>query len=112
MKKLHEIARRVRRPEEQLRIPCELLQQGYEPCYLANYRPDELGGLDELALASIKRAMTAVEDIEAYRTKILASLEQDPHVTDTARQVIAEADSIAKISCCHRFGPSDLDHAR
>jgi protein Tex len=97
MKKLQEIARRVRRPEEQLRFPVELIQQGYEPNYLANYRPDELGGLDELTLSTLKRAMKCVESIEEYRAKILASLENDPNVNSTVKEVIQQASSIAQI---------------
>ena len=69
MKNLQEIARRVRRPEEQLRFPCELLQQGYEPNYLANYRPDELANFDEPTLSKLKRILMQFDAIEKHRAK-------------------------------------------
>lgn len=97
MKNLQEIARRVRRPEDQLRFPCELIQQGYEPSYLANYRPDELGGLDELTLSTIKRAIKQIEAIDEYKAKVLASLEKDPNAPATAKEVVKASTSIAQI---------------
>lgn len=97
MKNLQEIARRVRRPEDQLRFPCELIQQGYEPNYLANYRPDELGGLDELTLSTIKRAVKQIESIDEYKAKVLASLEKDPNAPATAKEVVEASSSIAQI---------------
>jgi len=54
MKDLPAIARYMRLPEEQLRFPVELFHQGFEPNYLATYRPDELGGLDGKTLARLK----------------------------------------------------------
>jgi len=79
MKHIQEIARRVRRPEEQLRFPCELLQQGYEANYLANYRPDELSNIDEATLSAIRRMLKQFESVEAHRAKVLASIEKEPH---------------------------------
>ncbi|MFN7878286.1 MAG: S1 RNA-binding domain-containing protein [Pirellula sp.] len=102
MKNLQEIARRVRRPEDQLRFPCELIQQGYEPNYLANYRPDELGGLDELTLSMVKRAVKQLDSIDEYKAKILASLEKDPHAPATAKEIVQNASSIAQIDTTMR----------
>lgn len=102
MKNLQEIARRVRRPEDQLRFPCELIQQGYEPNYLANYRPDELGGLDELTLSMVKRAVKQIDSIDEYKAKILASLEKDPHAPATAKEIVQNASSIAQIDTTMR----------
>jgi uncharacterized protein len=102
MKNLQEIARRVRRPEDQLRFPCELIQQGYEPNYLANYRPDELGGLDELTLSMVKRAVKQIDSIDEYKAKILASLEKDPSAPATAKEIVQNASSIAQIDTTMR----------
>lgn len=105
MKNLQEIARRVRRPEEQLRFPCELLQQGYEPNYLANYRPDELANFDEPTLSKLKRILMQFDAIEKHRAKILASLEKESLTGETIKEVVNQASSIAQID-------TTLRHAR
>lgn len=97
MKHLQEIARRVRRPEEQLRFPSELLLQGYEPNYLANYRPDELGNMDERTLSTLKRTLQQFDKLEAHRSKVIAALEKDAIWSETIAEVVNKANSIAEI---------------
>lgn len=97
MKHLQEIARRVRRPEEQLRFPSELLLQGYEPNYLANYRPDELGNMDERTLSTLKRMLQQFDKLESHRSKVKAALEKDSLWSETIAEVIDNANSIAEI---------------
>lgn len=97
MKHLQEIARRVRRPEEQLRFPSELLLQGYEPNYLANYRPDELGNMDERTLSTLKRTLQQFDRLESHRSKVIAALEKDSLWSETIAEVVNKANSIAEI---------------
>ena len=97
MKHLQEIARRVRRPEEQLRFPSELLLQGYEPNYLASYRPDELGNMDERTLSTLKRTLQQFERLETHRSKVIAALEKDSLWSETIAEVVNQASSIAEI---------------
>jgi transcriptional accessory protein Tex/SPT6 len=97
MKHIQEIARRVRRPEEQLRFPCELLQQGYEANYLANYRPDELSNIDEATLSAIRRMLKQFESVEAHRAKVLASIEKEPLFPKSVLEIVQQSRSIAEI---------------
>ena len=97
MKHIQEIARRVRRPEEQLRFPCELLQQGYEANYLANYRPDELSNIDEATLSAIRRMLKQFESVEAHRAKVLVSIEKEPLFPKSVLDIVQQSRSIAEI---------------
>ncbi len=64
--------------------------------------PDELGGLDELTLSMVKRAVKQIDSIEDYKAKILASLEKDPHAPATAKEIVQNATSIAQIDTTMR----------
>lgn len=54
---LEAIAQRGRCDVSSLRIALPLLQQGYSPPFLARYRRDELGGLDESSLWALATAL-------------------------------------------------------
>ena len=43
MNDLEAVARDLRLSVDSLKLPAELLNQGYDPSFLATYRPDELG---------------------------------------------------------------------
>jgi transcriptional accessory protein Tex/SPT6 len=102
MRALPAIARYMRLPEDQLRYPLELIQQGYEPNYLAMYRPDELGGIDVETLARLKRAMEYETSLAAHKDKVLATLERDNQSSDSARLVIEECTSVSQVDAVVR----------
>lgn len=93
----------MRLPEEQLRFPVELLNQGYEPNYLATYRPDELGGVDVQTLAKLKRAVEYEGKLAAHKLRVQQGLERDQHWTDTVGKVIAECTSISQTDSIARY---------
>jgi protein Tex len=103
MKDLPAIARYMRLPEEQLRFPVELLHQGYEPNYLAAYRPDELGGVDVDTLAKLKRAVEYEAKLAAHKVRVQQGLERDQHWTETVSKVIAECSSISQTDAIARY---------
>jgi uncharacterized protein len=102
MKALPAIARYMRLPEEQLRYPIELIQQGYEPNYLAMYRPDELGGVDVETLARLKRALEYETTLAAHKEKVFATLGRDNLVSETTQQVIEECTSVSQVDAIVR----------
>ncbi|MFN9853844.1 MAG: hypothetical protein ACK57P_18675, partial [Planctomycetota bacterium] len=102
MKALPAIARYMRLPEEQLRFPIELIQQGYEPNYLAMYRPDELGGIDVDTLARLKRAMEYETSLAVHKEKVLATLERDNQSSESAQQVVEECTSVSQVDAIVR----------
>jgi transcriptional accessory protein Tex/SPT6 len=97
MKDLPAIARYMRLPEELLKYPIELLNQGYEPNYLATYRPDELGGLDSKTLTRLKRSVLYEASLSNHKNEISESLQKDGHWSDAVAQVIAQCTSISQV---------------
>jgi transcriptional accessory protein Tex/SPT6 len=67
---LDAIARRGRCEVSSLKIALPLLEQGYQPPFLARYRRDELGGLDEATLWSLKAAVDAEQSIADFREQL------------------------------------------
>jgi transcriptional accessory protein Tex/SPT6 len=103
MKDLPAIARYMRLPEEQLRFPVELLNQGYEPNYLATYRPDELGGIDVQTLARLKRSVAYEGKLAAHKERVHQALERDLHWSDAVAKVIDECTSVSQVDSIARY---------
>ena len=97
MKDLPAIARYMRLPEEQLRFPVELFHQGFEPNYLATYRPDELGGLDGKTLARLKRSVVYESNLSDHKDQIVIGLQKDGHFNDAVADALVQCTSISQV---------------
>ncbi len=102
MKDLQAIARYMRLPEDQLKFPIELLNQGYEPNYLANYRPDELGNIDEQTLSILKRALSYSEALKAHKEKVQQTLDREQQWNETVASVVSQANTISQVDTVTR----------
>ena len=102
MKDLHAIARYMRLPEDQLKFPIELLNQGYEPNYLANYRPDELGNIDEQTLSILRRALNYSELLKAHKEKVQQTLDREQQWNETVASVVSQANTISQVDTVTR----------
>ncbi|MGB7325744.1 MAG: Tex-like N-terminal domain-containing protein, partial [Rubripirellula sp.] len=81
---LEAIAQRGHCEISSLRLALPLLEQGYTPPFLARYRRDELGGLDESSLwglsAAVQTDKQIVERRESLQTIWEATSLQDPAI--------------------------------
>ncbi|HUP82032.1 MAG TPA: Tex-like N-terminal domain-containing protein [Pirellula sp.] len=102
MKDLHAIARYMRIPEDQLKFPIELLNQGYEPNFLANYRPDELGNIDEQTLSILRRALNYSESLKAHKEKVQQTLDKEQQWNETVSSVVSQANTISQVDTVTR----------
>jgi protein Tex len=102
MKDLQAIARYMRLPEDQLKFPIELLNQGYEPNYLANYRPDELGNIDEQTLSILRRALNYSESLRAHKEKVQQTLDREQQWNETVASVVSQANTISQVDTVTR----------
>ena len=102
MKDLQAIARYMRLPEDQLKFPIELLNQGYEPNYLANYRPDELGNIDEQTLSILRRALNYSEALKAHKEKVQQTLDREQQWNETVASVVSQANTISQVDTVMR----------
>lgn len=75
---LDAIARRGRCEVAQLKLAQPLLEQGYAPPFLARYRRDELGGIDEPTLWALKTAVDAEQTMVAFRDELHQAWEKTP----------------------------------
>ena len=72
---LEAIARRGRCEVSSLRNALPLLEQGYSPPFLARYRRDELGGIDEANLWALSLAVGAEQAIATERDHLRSAWE-------------------------------------
>ena len=75
---LEAIARRGHCEVSSLRNALPLLQQGYSPPFLARYRRDELGGIDEASLWALSGATSAEDAIAQLRDQLQSQWESTP----------------------------------
>jgi protein Tex len=97
MTQIQAIARALRRTEEQLRRPIDLLRQGFDPAFLANYRADETGQLDLLALFRLKRYLDYSERVARHREDVKKQLEAENLLSTATAELIEHTESIAEL---------------
>ena len=102
MKDQQAIARYMRLPEDQLKFPIELLNQGYEPNYLANYRPDELGNIDGQTLSILRRALNYSESLKSHKEKVQQTLDREQQWNETVASVVSQANTISQVDTVTR----------
>ena len=71
------VARKLDLPAPRVQTVLELLEQGATVPFIARYRKEATGSLDEVAIRAISKTHQELTDLEARRTAILASLEAD-----------------------------------
>jgi transcriptional accessory protein Tex/SPT6 len=99
---LQSISRRLQRSEDQLKLPSELLRQGYDPTFLATYRADEVGQLDRQALESLQRTLLHSDAVDAHRMDILKLLEEEDTKTDAITRLLARIETVAELDLLTR----------
>ena len=69
-----------------------LLEDGATVPFIARYRKEATGSLDEVAVTAIRDQLAQLEELDSRRETILKSLEQHGHLTDELKdQVLAAA---------------------
>ena len=72
-----------------------LLEEGASIPFIARYRKEATGSLDEVAVTTIRDRMHQLKELAARRQAVLASLEKNGHLTDELAQKVAAAPSMA-----------------
>lgn len=81
----------------QVRAVADLLADGATIPFIARYRKEATGSLDEVAVAGIRDRLKQLEDLEDTRRMILSSLEKHGHLTDELREKILAAETAATL---------------
>ncbi|TWU43205.1 General stress protein 13 [Novipirellula aureliae] len=90
---LEAIAQRGRCEESNLRLALPLIEQGYEPPFLARYRRDELGGLDEPVLWALAESLKNEKSLAARRAELIADWQATPLADPALGRAIEKAGS-------------------
>jgi protein Tex len=70
-----------------------LLDEGATVPFIARYRKEATGGLDDTQLRTLEERLTYLRELEARRTQILASIEEQQKLTPTLRASIEAAET-------------------
>jgi len=74
-----------------------LLQQGATVPFIARYRKEATGALDEVAITAIRDRMAQLEELDKRRKSILKSLEDRELLTDDLKEKILAAQSLTTL---------------
>jgi uncharacterized protein len=83
--------------ENQVKSTLMLFAQGDTIPFVARYRKEATGGLDEVQLAAIRDRKNKLDEIDKRRTSILGTLTENELLTDELRRQIEEAESLAEL---------------
>ena len=73
-----------------------LLDEGASVPFIARYRKEVTGGLDDTQLRNLEVRLTYLRELEERRATVLASIEEQGKLTDELRAEIEAADSKAR----------------
>ena len=71
-----------------------LLANGATVPFIARYRKEATGGLDEVAITTIRDRLDQLQELDRRREAILKSLEERSLLTDVLKTAIAAADTL------------------
>src|SRR5690606_26034489 len=90
-------AARVGIPLHQVRAAMELLEEGATVPFIARYRKDRTGALDEVQIQGIEEARREVMEMEKRRAYILETIENQGKLTEELENQIRQAESMARL---------------
>ena len=74
-----------------------LLEEGATVPFIARYRKEATGSLDEVVVAAIRDRLTQLQDLDNRRETILGSLEQHGHLTDELKEQVLAAQTMTEL---------------
>jgi protein Tex len=97
MSKIHfaKIAGELKITERQVAATAELLDEGATVPFIARYRKEVTGSLDEVHISDIRDRLTQLRDLDKRKEAILKSLKEQEKLTDELEQKVMEAETMA-----------------
>lgn len=89
------IATEIAARPEQVNAAIALLDEGATVPFVARYRKEATGGLDDTQLRKLNERMTYLRELEQRRAAIVASIKEQDKWTDALAKSIAQADTKA-----------------
>ena len=97
LKHIEKIAGELNLKITQVGATAALLAEGGTVPFIARYRKEATGTLDEVAITSIRDRLGQLADLDARRTAIVSSLEERKLLTEELQSKIAAADTMASL---------------
>ena len=91
------IANRLSVNQRQVEKTIELLEQGATVPFIARYRKEATGGLNEVQIAAIRDLLLKLKELDKRREAVLASIEEQGKLTDDLRQQIEAAETLTDL---------------
>ncbi|RJR32772.1 MAG: RNA-binding transcriptional accessory protein [Desulfobacteraceae bacterium] len=81
----------------QVAATARLIEEGCTVPFIARYRKEATGSLDEVAITSIRDRLAQLEELERRRESILKSLEERELLTDELKEKIIAAETLSTL---------------
>ncbi len=94
---IQKIAGELKIQSRQVVATARLLAEGATVPFIARYRKEATGLLDEVAVTSIRERLLSLADLDSRRETILKSLAERNLLTDELKASIAAADSVTRL---------------
>ncbi|MBU8977322.1 RNA-binding transcriptional accessory protein [Lysobacter sp. MMG2] len=91
------IAEEINAQTQQAQAAIALLDEGATVPFIARYRKEVTGGLDDTQLRNLETRLTYLRELEDRRAAVLSSIEEQGKMTDALRADIEAADSKARL---------------
>ncbi|MDO8905350.1 Tex family protein [Hydrogenophaga sp.] len=88
---IRQIATEIRVEERQVQAAVELLDGGATVPFIARYRKEVTGGLDDIQLRELEHRLGYLRELEDRRVTVLKSIDEQGKLTDALRAAIANA---------------------
>ncbi len=91
---VHRLAEELERPAEHVATAVALLDEGHTLPFLARYRKEATGGMDEVVLERLQRRLEQLRALEARRETVLRSLAEQGVLTPELEAQIRAAETL------------------
>ena len=88
---IRQLAVEIKAREEQVRAAVELLDGGATVPFIARYRKEVTGGLDDIQLRELETRLGYLRELEDRRASIVKSIEEQGKMTDALRAALGAA---------------------
>jgi uncharacterized protein len=94
---LRKIASELSLRPQQVSATAELLEGGATIPFIARYRKEVTGSLDEVAVTAIRDRLNQLQELDDRRDSIIKSLEERELLTDELKEQIMQAETLAEL---------------
>jgi uncharacterized protein len=81
----------------QVKSVADLLGEGSSIPFIARYRKEATGSLDEVAVTAIRDKLKLLADLAARKEAVIKSLDQNGHLTAELEQQVLDAETMARV---------------